>query len=67
MTGIEELQEIESLAAAYLPENYPVRPVAEGGLEEVADAHRRQAVLCLPGLETNQVVLIHLNFGCVFD
>ena len=67
VAGIEKLQEIESLTAANLTENDPVRAVAEGGLQQVADAHCRQAVLRLPRLETNQIVLAHLNFGRVFD
>jgi hypothetical protein len=65
--GIEKLQEIKSLTAAYLTKDDPVRAVAEGGFEKVTDAHSRQAVLRLPCLKTNQIVLIHLNFRCVFD
>ena len=62
VTRIEKLQEIERLTATYLTENDPVRAVAEGCFQQVTDAHCRQAVLRLPRLETNQIVLIHLNF-----
>jgi hypothetical protein len=67
VTCIEKLQEIERLTAPYLTENDPVRAVSEGGFQQVTDAHSRQSVLGLPGLKTNQIVLIHLNFRCVFD
>src|SRR5271157_4881496 len=67
MTCVEELQEIECLTAAYLTEDDPVGTVAEGCLQEVADAHSRQAVLWLSGFKADQVVLVHLNFGSVFN
>ena len=67
MTGVEELQEIECLTAAYLTEDDPVWAMAEGCFQEVTDAHCWQAVLWLPGFEADQVVLAHLNFGGVFD
>ena len=62
VTGIEKLQEIKSLAATYLTKNDPVRAVAEGCLQQIADAHCRKAVLWLACLKTDQIVLIHLNF-----
>src|SRR5208283_2018192 len=67
VTGIEKLQEIERLPAAYLPKNDPVRAVAEGCLQGVAYAHCRKAVLWLARLKTDEIVLTHLNFGRVFD
>ena len=67
MPGVQELQEIECLTAADLTEDDPVWAVAEGCLQEVTDANSRQAVLWLPGFEADEVVLVHLNFGCVFD
>src|SRR5439155_2918932 len=67
MTRVQELQEIECLTAAYLTEDDPVGTVAEGCLQEVTYAHSRQAVLWLPGFKTDKVVLVHLNFGGVFD
>ena len=67
MTCIEKLQEIESLAATYLAKDDPVRAVAEGCLQQVADAHCRKAVLWLACLKTDEIVLTHLNFGGVFD
>ena len=67
VTGIEKLQEIKSLAATYLTKNDPVRAVAEGCLQQIADAHCRKAVLWLARLKTDEIVLTHLNFGGVFD
>src|SRR5271165_401016 len=67
MTGVEELQEIECLTAAYLSEDDPVGPMAEGRFQEITDAHSRQAVLWLPGFKANKIVLAHLNFGGIFD
>ncbi len=67
VTRIEKLQEIESLAAAYLTKNDPVRAVTEGGFQQIADAHCRKAVLRLARLKPDEIVLVHLNFGRVFD
>ena len=67
MTRVQELQEIECLAAAYLTEDDPVGTVAEGRFQEVTYAHSRQAVLWLPGFKADKVVLVHLNFGRVFN
>src|SRR5205807_8626551 len=67
VTRVEELQEVERLTAAYLTEDDSVWPMAERCFQEVTDAHGRQTVLWLPSFKTNKVVLIHLNFGGVFD
>jgi hypothetical protein len=67
VTGIEKLQEIKSFAATYLTKDDPIRAVAEGCLQQVADAHCRKAVLWLARLKTDKIVLAHLNFGRVLD
>src|SRR2546430_606197 len=67
MTGVKELQEIECLTAANFTEDDSVWTMAEGCFQEVTDAHSRQTVLWLPSFKTNKVVLVHLNFGGVFD
>src|SRR5580692_11029187 len=67
VTCIEKLQEVESLTSTYFAEDDPVGAVAKGCFQKVADAHCREAVLWLPSLETNKIILVHLNFGCVFD
>ena len=67
MTCIEKLQEIESLASTYFTQDDPVRTVAKGRFQQVTDAYCRKAVLWLPSLETNEIILVHLNFGRVFD
>src|SRR5271169_2401945 len=67
MSCVEELQEIEGLSSAYFTEDDPVGPMTKGGFEEVADGDGGQTVLRLPRFETDQVVLVHVNFGGVFD
>src|SRR6266567_1509627 len=67
MSRVEKLQEIECLAAAYLTQDDPVWAMAEGCFQEVTDAHSRQTVLWLPSFKADKVVLVHLNFGGVFD
>src|SRR5258708_887360 len=67
MTGVEKLQEIECLAAANFTEDDPVWAMAERCFQEVTDAHCRQSVLWLPGFKADKIVLVHLNFGGVFD
>src|SRR6266436_1266467 len=67
MIGVEAVQEIECLTAANFTEDDPVWTMAERCFQEVPDAHSRQTVLWLPSFKTNKVVLIHLNFGGVFD
>ena len=41
--------------------------MAERCFQEVTDAHSRQSVLWLPGFKADKIVLVHLNFGGVFD
>ncbi len=41
--------------------------MTEGGFEEIPDSDGRQTVLRLSRLETDQVVLGHVNFRGVFD
>src|SRR6266566_3958530 len=64
---VEELQEIEGFSSAYFTQDDSVRPVTEGGFEEIPDGDGRQAILRLPRFETDQVVLVHVNFRGVFD
>src|SRR5690242_6971895 len=67
MARIKELQKIECLTSTYLTEDDSVWPMAESCFQEVTDAYGREAVLRLPGFKADKVVLVHLNFGCVFD
>ncbi len=67
MPGVQELQEVECLTAAYLTQDDPVWAMAEGCFQEVTYAHSRQSVLWLPSFKTDKVVLVHVNFGGVFD
>src|SRR6266576_3821942 len=67
MPCVEELQEIEGLSSTYFAKDDSVRPVAKGGFEEVPDGDGGQTVLRLPRFETDQVVLVHVNFRGVFD
>src|ERR1700730_11513846 len=67
MTRVQELQEIECLAAANLTEYDPVRPMAEGRFQEITNAHSRQTVLGVPGCKADKVVLVHVNLGRVLN
>src|SRR6266853_5995924 len=67
MPCVEELQEIEGLSSAYFTQDDSVRPVTKGGFEEIPDGDGRQTILRLPCFETDQVVLVHVNFRGVFD
>ena len=55
MTRVQELQEIECLAAANLTEYDPVWSMAEGRFQEITNAHSRQTVLGLPGFKADKV------------
>ena len=67
MPCVEELQEIEGLSSTYFAKDDPVGPVAKGGFEEVPDGDGRQTILRLSRFETDEVVLVHVNFRGVFD
>ena len=67
MASIQELQQIKRLPSADFTKNDPVGPMAKSGFQEIADAYRWNPVLSLPGFEANQVVVIHVDFGSVFD
>src|SRR6266851_2568481 len=41
--------------------------MAKSCLQKIPDRHCRQAVLRLPGLEPNQILVSHLNLGGVLD
>src|SRR5713101_6822286 len=41
--------------------------MAKGCFQKIPDCYRRQPVLRLPGLESNQVLVSHLNLGGVLD
>jgi len=45
VSGVEELQKIESLASANFSENDAVRPVAKCRFQEIANSHGGDAVL----------------------
>jgi len=62
MSRVEELQEIEGFSSAYFTQDDPVGPVTKGGFEEIPDGDSRQTVLRLSRFETDQVVLVHVNF-----
>lgn len=67
MAGVEELEKVESFAAANLAQNDSVGAMAEGGFEKVANGYCGEAGLSLAGLEANQIVFPDLNLGGVFD
>ena len=65
MPGVEKLQEIERLASPDFAQDQPVGPVPKRSFEEITNGDGRQSVLCLPRFETDNVVLIHVNFRSV--
>ena len=67
MASIEELQQIECLSSTYFAKNDTIWSMAKSGFQEIADAYRWNPVLSLPGFEANKVVVIHVDFGSVFD
>ena len=67
MAGIEELQKIECLAGANLPQQNAVWPVTERRFQQVADSDARQAVLRMPRFKANQVRMSQPYFRRIFD
>jgi hypothetical protein len=60
--GVQELQQIERLAATNLAQYDAVGAMTKRCPEQFADRHRRQAVLLSPSRETDDVLLLNLNF-----
>jgi hypothetical protein len=67
VSGVEKLQEIEGLGSSNFAEDDTVRPMTKGSLEEFPDGDAGQAILRLPGFETYEIVLAHVDFRCVLD
>jgi hypothetical protein len=68
VSGVEKLQEIESLAASDFAEDDPIGSVTKRGLEEFSDGDARKTVLGLPGFETDEIVLRHVDFrGVLYE
>jgi len=61
------LQEIEGFAAPNFAQHDPVRTMAKGRFEEIADGHCRKAVLFAAGFKPDEIFLRQLNLGGVFD
>src|SRR5271163_3524863 len=67
MSRVQELQEIERLATANLPQNDTVRAMTEGCLQEIANRYCRKSILFAACFEANEILLRQLNLGRVFD
>jgi hypothetical protein len=67
VSGVEKLQEIEGLGSSNFAKDYPIRRVTKRGLKEFPDGDARHTVLRLPGFETDEVVLAHVDFRGVLD
>src|SRR5258707_2273316 len=67
MSRVQELQEVERLASANLPQNDTVRAVAECCFQEISDADSGKAILFAAGFKPNEILLRQLNLGRVFD
>jgi hypothetical protein len=67
VTGVKELQEVESLSASDLTQDQSVRAVAKGCFQEIADGHCRKAILFAAGFKADEVFLRQLKLGRIFD
>jgi len=57
VSGVQELQEIEGLAAANLAQDDTVRAMAKGRFEEIADGHCRKTILFPECFKPDEVFL----------
>src|SRR5437660_1484366 len=67
MASIQGLQEVEGFATTNFPDNDPVRPVAQTGLQQITDGDCGNAVLFAAGLEADKIRLVDLYFSRIFD
>src|ERR1700733_2047707 len=67
MSGVEKLQKIEGLTSANFAQDQSIRPMTKRGFEQIPNGDGGHAVLRLPGLKSDEIVLAHVNFGGVLD
>src|SRR5205807_8132981 len=67
VAGDEKLQQIEGLPTANHTEQDVVRPVTEGGFQQVADGHSRKTVLWRSRFESHQVRMGKVNLRGILD
>ena len=67
VTGIQELQEIERLAAANLADQNTIRTMAQSSFQQVADRYGGHAVLFAARFEADEILMGQLNLGGVLD
>ncbi|MFN7984270.1 MAG: hypothetical protein U0Q11_20685, partial [Vicinamibacterales bacterium] len=66
VSGVERLEEVVGFPAAHLPDEDPIRSVAQRGAEQVAHGHRVQVTLCASFLESHHIRHGDLQFGGLF-
>src|SRR5437660_8484595 len=67
MASIQSLQEVEGFATTNFPDDDPVRPVAQAGLQQIADGDCGNAVLFPACLEADKIRLVDPYFSRVLD
>lgn len=67
MPRVQELQKFESLPEPDFAKQHTVRPVAERGLEKVADGDGWRTVLLAPGFKPDKVFMPQLNLSRIFN
>src|ERR1700722_17384459 len=67
MTGVQELEKVESLAGTDFPEQNSVRPVPQSRFQKVPDGDCRRAILFAPRFEAHKVRMSKLDFRGVLD
>src|SRR5205807_8933814 len=68
VAGVEALQQIESLFPSDFSQDGTLGPVAQTGLEQIADGDgRKPRPLLAAVLEAHKVRLADMDFGSVFD
>src|SRR6187549_1775305 len=63
MTCVQDLKEIECLAASDFTDDDPVGPMAKRSPEQVTDCDHRRVPLFTPSFEANKIAPMDNNFG----
>ncbi len=67
MAGVQGLQKIKGFAATDFTDDDAVRPMTQGGSQEVPDRYCRSIRLLSPGFKSDQVALANADLRRVFD
>jgi hypothetical protein len=67
MSCVQRLEQVKGFPAAHLTDNNPVRPVAQGCFQQIADCHCGYSRLLTARFKSYQVALANVQLGGVFD